>query len=133
MNRVHESGKRKSAIARATIKPGKGKVTINNIPIDYYKPELSRDKIKEVLILAGNIVDKIDINVKIIGGGIMGQADAARLAIGRSLVGYTTNDKLKETFLDYDRQLLVADIRRKETTKPRTHGKARSKKQKSYR
>ena len=50
-----------------------------------------------------------------------------------ALVGYTKNDKLKEIFLNYDRNLLVADVRRKEPSKPNRHGQARSKVQKSYR
>lgn len=133
MNIVQKAGKRKSAIAKATIKPGKGNVTINNIPLEIYTPELARLRIKEALILAGSISNKIDIKVRANGGGVMSQADAIRLAIGRCLVEYTKDDKLKETFLEYDRQLLVADVRRKETTKPRTHGKARAKRQKSYR
>ena len=62
---------------------------------------------------------------------IKGQADAVRLAIGRALVQY--NAGLRQTLLDYDRQLLVADIRRKESAKPNSHGQARAKVQKSYR
>lgn len=133
MNIVHKSGKRKTAKAKATITQGKGKVTINNIPLETFTPELARLRIKEALILAGNISTKVDICVRSNGGGVMSQADAIRLAIGRGLVEYTKDDKLKETYLEYDRQLLVADVRRRETTKPRTHGKARSKRQKSYR
>ncbi len=133
MNIIHESGKRKRAIARATLKPGTGRVTVNNIPLEDYGQELIRLKIKEVLILGGDLMNKIDIQITVNGGGISGQGDAIRLAIGRSMVKYTKDNKLKEDFLNYDRQLLVADVRRKETSKPRRCGKARSKKQKSYR
>ena len=107
---VHKSGKRKRAIARATLKQGTGKVKINKILLDYYEPKLVRMKIKEPLILAENIVSNLDINVSVRGGGCMGQADAIRLAIGRVLSNY--KPELKKEFLEYDRQLLVADIRR---------------------
>ena len=94
---------------------------------------LARLRIKEALLLAKDIASKVDIKVRVSGGGIMGQADAIRLAIARCMVEYVKDDKLKEKFLEYDRQLLVADVRRKETSKPNRHGSARSKRQKSYR
>lgn len=128
---IHVAGKRKSAIARATLKPGKGVVKINNLNIDQYEPKISRLKIKEPLLLVKEVADKVDIEVHVKGGGYISQADAIRLAIGRALVKH--NSKLKESFLDYDRQLLVADVRRKEVSKPNSHGNARSKRQKSYR
>lgn len=131
MKAIHVSGKRKHAIARVTLKPGSGKVKINNLNIDNYEPKLARMRIKEPLILAKDVADKVDISINLSGGGFMGQADAARLAIGRALVKH--NSKLKELFLDYDRQLLVADIRRKESSKPNSQGQARAKRQKSYR
>ena len=49
---IHTSGKRKTAIARATLKSGKGRVRINNKPVEFYQPELARLKIKEPLELA---------------------------------------------------------------------------------
>jgi small subunit ribosomal protein S9 len=133
MKVVTSSGKRKSAIARAVIKPGKGIVKINNRLLDFYEPNLSRLKLKEPLLLAADLVNKIDIKVNVVGGGISSQADASRLAIAKALVEYSKSDKLKEQFLNYDRSLLVADIRRKEPSKPNRHGQARAKRQKSYR
>jgi len=133
MKIIITSGKRKRAIARATIKPGNGTVKINNLLLDFYEPELYRLKLKEPLIIAGNASYKVDINVKVIGGGISSQTDASRLAIAKALVEYSKNSKLKEQFLEYDRNLLVADVRRKEPAKPNRHGQARAKKQKSYR
>ena len=127
---IHTSGKRKSAIARATLKPGKGRVRINSQMIDVHEPKLARMKLQEPLLLAENPAD-IDIEVNVIGGGVISQAEAARLAIARALARY--NKKLEKVFLNYDRQLMVADVRRKEPRKPNTAGKARSKKQKSYR
>ena len=128
---IHESGKRKTSVARATLKQGTGKVKINNKMIDVYEPKLMRLKLQEPLILAGDISNSIDINVNVNGGGITSQAEAARLAIARALTKY--NKKLEKVFLTYDRHLLVADIRRKESTKPNCRGQARAKRQKSYR
>ena len=133
MKIVHASGKRKKAIARATLKGGKGKIKINNTPLDLYEPRLARLKLREPLILAGDVVNKLDIEVNVKGGGINSQADASRLAIAKALVDYAKGGKLKEKFLAYDRNLLVADVRRKEVSKPNRHGQARAKVQKSYR
>ncbi len=128
---IHSSGKRKSAIARVTLKPGNGKVRVNRLLLENYGTSLSRMKIQEPLIIAGDISKSINIDVTIAGGGSTTQADAARLAIGRALA--KLDKKLEKALLDYDRNLLVADVRRKETHKPNRHGKARAKRQKSYR
>jgi small subunit ribosomal protein S9 len=133
MKTIITSGKRKRAIARATLKEGTGIIRVNKILIDFYEPRMYRLKLREPLILAGDVINKINITVKVMGGGIASQAEAARLAIARALVEYTKSDRLKDKFLKYDRQLLVADIRRKEPAKPNRHGQARAKKQKSYR
>ena len=130
---VHISGKRKTAIARATLVQGNGIVRVNNIPLEFIHPKMSRLKLMEPLILAGDFASKVDIDVRVVGGGITSQAEASRLAIAKALVNYTKSDKLKEIFLDYDRNLLVADVRRKEPAKPNRHGHARAKIQKSYR
>ncbi|MDP7179924.1 MAG: 30S ribosomal protein S9 [Candidatus Woesearchaeota archaeon] len=127
------SGKRKRAVARASFRQGTGKVRINNKHIDIYQPKMYRLKLKEPLIIAGDASNKIDIDVNVYGGGISSQADACRLVIAKSLVQHSKSEKLRETFLKYDRAMLVADVRRKESSKPNRHGKARSKRQKSYR
>jgi small subunit ribosomal protein S9 len=131
MKPIHFAGKRKNAIAKATLREGSGKVKVNNVSLDLHEPELARMKIMEPLILAGDIADSIDVDIVVRGGGIISQAEAARLAVGRCLVKYSK--KLEKVFLTYDRNLLVADVRRKETHKPNRHGKARAKRQKSYR
>ena len=128
---INAHGKRKRAIARATLKPGYGSLRVNNIDIDNYQPRIYRLKIREPLLLAGEISKQVDLKVNVVGGGISSQSDAARLAIAKALVEYSP--KLKKIFLDYDRQLLVADVRRKEVAKPNRHGQARAKRQKSYR
>jgi len=98
------SGKRKTAIARAVIRDGKGRIRINKIPIEIYQPELARWKIMEPLLLAGDdVISKIDIDVKVEGGGYMGQAEAARIAIARALVEWTEDPALKKKFIEYDR------------------------------
>ncbi|MBN2052392.1 30S ribosomal protein S9 [Candidatus Woesearchaeota archaeon] len=128
---IFKHGKRKRAVARAALKPGKGIVTINNVELDSYEPKILQLKIKEPLILAGDIANQVDIQVNVYGGGITSQTVAVRLAIGKALAEYSP--RLKKIFLDYDRQLIVADVRRKESAKPNRHGQARSKRQKSYR
>ncbi len=127
---IHAQGKRKRAIARATLSPGKGKVTVNGMLLENYGPELVRLKIQEPLLLAGDMSKKFNIKINVTGGGVNGQADAMRLAIARCLV--KQDEKLKSIFTEYDRLLLVADIRRKEACKP-NDSKARAKRQKSYR
>ena len=130
----HVSGKRKKAIARATIQPGKGQIRINSKLLQLYNPILARMRIMEPLLIAGNdVTNKIKIDVDVRGGGWNGQAEAARLAIARSLVQFTGNKQLEKNFLEYDRRLLVADVRQRESRKPNTHQKARSKVQTSYR
>ncbi len=129
---VHSSGKRKRAIARATLKKGKGIIRINRRRIETF-PEIFQLRIRDPIVLAGPIVDSLNINVNIRGGGIASQAESARLAIAKVLVEYTKSEELRKKYLDYDRHLLVADTRYRETRKPGTHSKARSKRQKSYR
>ena len=126
------SGKRKRAVARVTITlNGTGFISINRVSLNHYGNELNRARIQEPLLLAGDVATKLNFNVRVFGGGTTGQADAVRLAIGRALVQHDAS--LRTKLLDYDRQLLVADIRRKESAKPNHHGQARAAVQKSYR
>lgn len=129
---VHISGKRKSSIARATLREGKGEIRINSLNLEHYQPLVAQMRIKEPLMLAGEIASKVDINVNVKGGGWQSQAEAVRLSIARSLLEFSGSKTLKKQFLDYDRHLLVADHRRKETRKP-NDSKARAARQKSYR
>jgi len=132
MKIIHRSGKRKRSVARATLREGKGRVRVNKRDLKTIAPQIARMRVMEPLILAGDIAKKVDIDVSVFGGGFMSQADASRLAIGRCLTDWSKGSALEKTFLNYDRQLLVADVRRKETRKP-NDSKARSKRQKSYR
>ena len=129
---VNTSGKRKTAIARAVVKEGNGKVTINSIPINVFTPELARLKIEEPLQLVPEKAAKVDISVTVQGGGVMGQAAAVRTAIARGLVDFYKDDELEALFRAYDRTLIINDDRRKLPKKPLGRG-ARAKKQKSYR
>lgn len=129
---VVTSGKRKTAMARAYIKKGIGRVRINNIPLEIYQPDIARWKIMEPLVMANKYWKSVDIDVNVKGGGVMGQACAVRTAIAKGLVEFTKDEKLKEMFIQYDRSLLVSDPRRKEPKKPLGRG-ARKKRQKSYR
>lgn len=132
MECVNTSGKRKTAIARAVVKEGTGKVTINKVPIEVYTPELARLKIQEPLELAPEMAAKIDIAVNVQGGGVMGQAAAIRTAIARGMVDFFKDDELDAMFRAYDRTLIINDDRRKLPKNPLGPG-ARAKKQKSYR
>ena len=139
---VNMSGKRKTAVARATVKKGKGRVRINSQPIEIMQPDLARRKASEPLVIAaampdGDRLGDVDINVNTHGGGVMGQMDAIRTAIARGLVHYNggaegVDESLRDEFLRFDRSLLVNDPRRKEPKHQLGRG-ARKKWQKSYR
>ena len=101
MKAIHKNGKRKTSIAKATLKEGKGIIRVNSILLENHTPEIARMKIMEPLILAGDQVKKFNININVHGGGWSSQAEASRLAIARCLV--ETNKTLKKKFLDYDR------------------------------
>ncbi len=135
-NIVNTSGKRKTAIARASISKGTGKIKINSITLETYGTKLVRMKINEVLVIASNYVniDKIDIKVKVEGGGFMGQMDAVISAIARGLVEWSKDEKLHNAYLEYDRTIIAGDHRQTEPHKPSQSRKGpRHKRQKSYR
>lgn len=131
--RLQATGKRKSSKARIYITEGKGRIRINNTPIHLYQPQIARMKIQEPLMLAGSdIVDKVDIRVKVEGGGYLSQAEAARMGIAQGLVKWSRSKRLRKIYLEYDRTMLAGDARRKESKKFGGPG-ARRRKQKSYR
>lgn len=111
-------GKRKLAKARAFLTPGSGKVYINSKPLEIWGNEPLRLWVKEPLLLAGKLAKKVDIRVNVRSGGVAGQAEAVRQAIAKGLVEYSKSEKLREMFLEYDRNLLVYDPRRNEPHKP---------------
>jgi len=131
---VHTVGKRRTAIARATATEGSGKVRINKKPLELVEPKYIQMKLTEPVILAGDIVSNIDIDIDVKGGGVVSQMDAARTALGKAIVEFTGKMELKEMFLSYDRTLLVSDARRTEPHKPSKSTKGpRARRQKSYR
>ena len=133
---IFTTGKRKTAVARATIREGSGGIKINSIPLELYTPEFARMKIEETIILASDYVDldKLNISVNSHGGGRAGQTDAIASSIARGLVELTESDELLEKYVKHDRTVITGDYRLKETHKPSQSSQgARHKRQKSYR
>ena len=130
---TNTSGKKKTAVARATVRDGEGLVRINAQPVEIVEPEISRLKMLEPFRIAGDdLRDGVDIDVSVEGGGISGQADAVRTAIARAIVEHTNDAELRDAFMAFDRSLLVNDVRQSEPKKWGGPG-ARARYQKSYR
>jgi small subunit ribosomal protein S9 len=130
---TNTSGKKKTAIARATVREGNGRVRINAQPVELVEPELSRLKMLEPFRIAGDdLRESVDLEVDVSGGGVSGQADAVRTAIARGLVEFTNDAELRDAFMNFDRSLLVNDVRQTEPKKWGGPG-ARARYQKSYR
>ncbi len=126
-------GKKKTAIAKAVVRPGIGRVRVNGVPIEIWPIEMARVRMMEPLLLAGKeLVGKVDIDVTVRGGGFMGQATAVRMAIARGLVEYFQDSKLLGLYMVYDSSMIKGDPRRTEPKKPGLKH-ARSKRQKAYR
>ena len=131
--KIYSTGKRKTAIAKVTISEGSGKILFNKK--DYKTLEMfSKLKLEEPIKIAEQILGKINFNasINVMGGGEKGQVEAARLALARGIVAFSNSKELEKAYLDYDRNLLVADVRRKEAYKP-GDSKARAKRQSSKR
>ena len=133
MKTVQTSGKRKNAIARATVSPGTGIIRINKVPVEKLQPELTRMKIEELLIIVNDEKLKtVNIDVSVEGGGTLGQTDAARIALSRAITQFLKKKSVLRAIKDYDRSMLSGDSRQVE----RKHWggrKARKRFQKSYR
>ncbi len=129
------SGKRKTAVAKAVLIPGTGRITINKRPVSSFN-QFQKLILSEPTEIAkpfiGEKLNQIDILVNVTGSGTESQIDASRLAIARALFEFSKSKELRNAFLHYDRSLLVADIRRKEQRKP-NDSRARARRQKSYR
>ena len=138
---------RKTSSAHVYITKGKGKVRINNVPVEMINPEHAMEVILTPLEIIGDeLRDKIDISVRVRGGGFMGPAYASATGISRALIGWTktkkepkdhpfnksTRQQLKNKIGEYDKYLISGDARRKEPKKFGGSG-ARRRKQKSYR
>ncbi|MFC1859494.1 30S ribosomal protein S9 [Thermodesulfobacteriota bacterium] len=82
----YATGKRKKAIARTWLKPGSGKIIVNDRPVeDYFKVESSRTILAQPLVLT-NTIGSYDVRVRVIGGGYSGQAGAIRHGISKALL-----------------------------------------------
>jgi len=130
---TNTSGKKKTAVARATVSEGNGRVRINSEPVELVDPEQARLKMLEPFRIADeDLRGNVDIDVTVSGGGFAGQADATRTAIARGLVEHTNDAELRDAFMSFDRSLLVNDVRQSEPKKWGGPG-ARARYQKSYR
>jgi len=130
---TNTSGKKKTAVARATVSDGEGRVRINSTPVELVDPEMSRLKMLEPFRIAGeDLRDDVDVDIDVSGGGFAGQADAVRTAIARGLVEHYGDAELRDAYREFDRSLLVNDVRQSESKKWGGPG-ARARYQKSYR
>lgn len=137
---VQTFGRKKNAVATASVRSGKGLIRVNGCPLSVLEPTILRQKVYEPILLLGTKrFSKLDIRIKVRGGGYTAQIYAIRQAIARGIVAFyqkfvdeQSKREIKELLLQYDRNLLVADSRRCETKKYGGSG-ARAKRQKSYR
>ena len=129
---VLATGKRKTSKARVVVSDGQGRIRVNNVPVHLIEPFMAREKILEPFMLATDYKDRVDISINTNGGGVLGQAEAARMGIAQGLVKFTKSKRLRAKYLEYDRTMLAGDARRKESKKFGGPG-ARRRKQKSYR
>jgi small subunit ribosomal protein S9 len=147
MNKVDlYPGQRKTSRATATISKGNGKVRINNIPAEVMEPEVAREVVLVPIRLIGEIRNRIDLSVKVHGGGFMGQAFASAVAISKALTGdgkggrdpkdhplsRSIREEIRRKITEYDRHFLAGDPRQTESKKFGGPS-ARRRKQKSYR
>lgn len=137
---VQTFGKKKNAVAVALCKRGKGTLRVNGKPIDLVEPQVMRQKLLEPMLLLGHEkFANFDIRIRVRGGGYIAQIYAIRLALCKAVLAFhqkfvdeQSKREMKELLLEYDRNLLVPDLRRMEPKHVGGKG-ARAKKQKSYR
>mmetsp|Transcript_4902 Transcript_4902/g.17012 ORF Transcript_4902/g.17012 Transcript_4902/m.17012 type:complete len:141 (-) Transcript_4902:143-565(-) len=140
MESVQTFGRKKTAVAVAHVKTGRGLIKLNGTPIELLEPEMLRYKVCEPVLLLGRArFANVDIRIRVQGGGHVSQIYAIRQAIAKGIVAYyqkyvdeQAKTELKDILLAYDRTLLVADPRRCEPKKFGGRG-ARARYQKSYR
>ncbi|MCI6002586.1 MAG: 30S ribosomal protein S9 [Tenericutes bacterium] len=94
--KFYGTGRRKSAVARVTLTPGTGKITVNGRDVHEYMPyEVSVMDLTQPLEITGN-KETFDIEANVSGGGFSGQAGAIRLGITRALLEYDKANEEKE-------------------------------------
>ncbi len=126
------SGARKTARATAAIHAGAGKIRLNGTPLELWQPEVARLHLMGPVMVVGELREKYDLDVKVAGGGFMGQADAAAMAIARAYVDQVRGSEMRDRMNAYNKYLLSGDPRQAEPKKFGGPG-ARRKRQKSYR
>jgi small subunit ribosomal protein S9 len=109
MEIINTIGRRKTSVARIYMKPGKGEITVNSRSIEQYFPfDLHQIVVKQPLALVG-VDGTYDIKINVDGGGIKGQAEAARMAIARALCEFNVEHRpalKKEGFLTRDPRMV---------------------------
>ncbi len=94
MEVIHKIGRRKTAVARVYVSPGKGNITVNKKELNaYFTTSTLQYKVKQPLAMTNN-EDSFDIKVSVLGGGITGQAEAVRLAISRAMCDVDAENRL---------------------------------------
>jgi len=94
MEVIHKIGRRKTAVARVYVSPGKGNITVNKKELNaYFTTSTLQYKVKQPLAMTNN-EDSFDITVNVLGGGITGQAEAVRLAISRAMCEVDAENRL---------------------------------------
>jgi small subunit ribosomal protein S9 len=109
MEIINTIGRRKTSVARIYMQPGKGEITVNKRSIEQYFPfDLHQIVVKQPLVLVG-VEGTYDISINVDGGGIKGQAEAARMAIARALCEFDVEHRpalKKEGFLTRDPRMV---------------------------
>ncbi|MGC8676398.1 MAG: 30S ribosomal protein S9 [Candidatus Micrarchaeia archaeon] len=129
------SASRKTARARARLVQGTGRITINGKNAETISNKYMRELVLEPIKLSritAELAKNADISVKVIGGGTSGQLQAARSAIAKVIALASKDEVVKKLYMNYDRSLLVDDVRQVEPKKFKGP-KARARFQKSYR
>uniref|UniRef100_A0A2P2HXJ4 Small ribosomal subunit protein uS9 n=2 Tax=Hirondellea gigas TaxID=1518452 RepID=A0A2P2HXJ4_9CRUS len=137
---VQVFGRKKTATAVAHCKRGRGLIKVNGRPLQHIQPKTLQFKLQEPILLLGKSrFSRVDMKVRVKGGGHTSQIYAIRQAISKALVAYyqkyvdeASKKEIKSILVNYDRSLLVADPRRTEPKKFGGPG-ARARYQKSYR
>ncbi len=107
-------GRRKTSVARVTLRPGKGEWTVNGRPLNEYFPRLAHRRRAEEALKTTESDGRFDVFVRVNGGGITGQADAIRLGVARAIVAM--DEEARPTLRRGG--LLTRDSRKVERKKP---------------
>merc|ERR1719231_2110423 len=130
-DRVQTFGRKKTAVAVALVKRGKGSFRVNGMPIDSLTPEILRIKVYEPLLLLGKGKEEevgkwggLDFKIRVKGGGYVSQIYAIRQAIARGIIAFNqkfvdeaTKKEIKDSLAAFDKTLIVSDPRRCEPKK----------------